>query len=87
MTGPWPFNIVVLRETNLQDIPSTLRNIADSIEDGEYGEAAGCVVVLDADQLEVFYTGTGEAAPNAHLLLHAGAGKMVQRVLDEKAAQ
>jgi hypothetical protein len=77
-------NLVLLRETNLLDIPGTLRNIAAAIEEGDYGAAQGCVVVLDADTLEVFYTGTGEAAPNAHLLLHAGAARMLQPVLDAK---
>lgn len=77
-------NIRLLRETSLRDIPATLRNIADSIEAGEYGQAHGCAVVLDADLTEVFYTGTGEAGPNAHLLLSVGAAKMVQAVLDAK---
>lgn len=78
-------NLVLLRETNLLDIPATLRNIAADIEAGEFGKAQGCAVVLDADGLEVFYCGTGEAGPNAHLLFSAGAAKMVARVLDEKA--
>ena len=77
-------NLVLMRETNLLDIPATLRNIADSIEAGQYGDAMGCAVVLDARKLEVFYCGTGEAAPNTHLLLHAGAAKMVARVIDAK---
>ena len=76
--------LVVMRETNLHDIPATLRNIAASIEAGEYGEASCCAVVLDAARLEVFYCGTGEAAPNTHLLLHAGAAKMVARVVEAK---
>lgn len=77
-------NVHVLYETNLLDVPATLRNIADGIEAGEFGTANGCVVVLDAAGLEVFYAGTGEAAPNAHLLLHAGAAKMLAAVLDAK---
>ena len=77
-------NIVLLRDTNLLDIPATLRNIADSIESGEFGEAYGCAVVLDAQDIEVFYAGTGEAAPNTHLLLHAGAHKMLQAVMEQK---
>lgn len=75
----------VMRETNLRDIPATLRNIADAIESGTHGEATGCVVVLDALRIEVFYTGSGEAAPNAHLLLHAGAAKMLATVVEAKA--
>jgi hypothetical protein len=81
MTG----NLRVLRETNLQDVPATLRNIAAGIEAGEFGTPQACTVVLDADSLQVFYMGTGEAAPNAHLLLHAGAAKMMHAVMLEKA--
>jgi hypothetical protein len=77
-------NLVVMRETNLLNIPATLRNIADAIEAGDYGEATGCALVLDAATLEVFYCGTGEAGPNTHLLLHAGAAKMVARVVEAK---
>lgn len=76
--------LVVLRETNLQDIPATLRNIAAAIEAGEYGDPLGCAIVLDADKLEVFYTGSGEASPNAYLLLGAGMAKMLNAVLSEK---
>lgn len=74
-------NLVLMRETNLLDIPATLRNIADSIERGEVGTAKGCAVVVDADELEVYYTGSGEAGPNAHLLFCAGAAKMMAGVL------
>lgn len=74
----------VIREHTLRDIPATLRAIADELESGAYGEASGCAVVLDAEQLEVFYAGSGEAAPNTHLLLHAGAAKMMKAVMDAK---
>lgn len=77
-------NLVVLRETNLQDIPATLRSIADEIEAGDHGKAHGCVVVLDAHGLDVFYMGGGEAAPNTHLLLGAGMAKMQQAVMAGK---
>ena len=78
-------SLLVMRETNLLDVPATLRNIADCIEAGDYGKANGCAVVLDADTLETFYMGSGEAGPNAHLLFSVGAAKMVARVLDEKS--
>ena len=78
-------NLVVLRDTNLLDIPATLRRIADEIESGKYGPAECGVFVLDtARTIEVFYMGSGEAGPNAHLLLHAGAGKMIKTVMDAK---
>ncbi|MES2973383.1 MAG: hypothetical protein V4757_07230 [Pseudomonadota bacterium] len=77
-------NVYLVREHTLQDIPAVLREIADQVEKGEFGKATGCVVVLDSDGLEVFYAGTGEAAPNAHLLLHAGATKMMNAVMAGK---
>lgn len=77
-------SVHLLRDSNLLDVPGTLRRIADSIEAGEYGEVGGATLVVDGDYLEVFYAGTGEAAPNAHLLLHAGAAKMLKAVLDAK---
>lgn len=79
-----PAELHVMRQTNLQDVPATLRNIAEGIENGEYGEVLGCVVVLDAKELGVHYMGTGEAAPNTALLLHAAIGKMVAGVLEAK---
>jgi hypothetical protein len=77
-------NLVLLRETNLLDVPATLRKIADGIEAGDHGQVHAAVLVLDAAQVAVFYAGSGEAGPNGHLLLHAGAAKMVQAVLEAK---
>lgn len=79
-------NLHVIREHTLQDIPAVLREIADSVEAGNFGKPVGCVVVLDAEALNVFYTGSGEAGPNAYILLHAGAAKMMQGVMAEKLA-
>lgn len=77
-------NLHILRDTNLLNIPATLREIADAIEQGKWGEVKSCVVVADGDELNVSYSGTGEVAPNAHLLLHAGAAKMMHAVMMEK---
>jgi hypothetical protein len=74
----------ILRDSNLRDIPATLREIADNIEQGRFGEAHSCVVVLDAFQYEVFYTGEGEAGPNAVLMMQVGIGKMCINILAEK---
>lgn len=74
----------VLRSSTLLDVAATLRTIADGIDAGEYGQTLGCVVVLDARALDVFYTGTGEAGPNTMALLQCALGKMVARVLEEK---
>jgi len=75
----------VLREASLLDIPAVLRAIAAGIERGEYGAVNSCVVVWDSESgLDVSYSGTGEAAPNAHLLLHSGAAKMMHAVMAGK---
>jgi hypothetical protein len=75
----------VVRETNLLDVPATLRELADSMEAGAYGEMLGCVVVWDADDIGISYCGGGEAGPRAMLLLQVGLGKMVASVIDAKA--
>lgn len=74
----------VMRETNLLNVPATLREIADGIEAGHFGEPVGCAVVLDAFKLDVFYMGSGEAAPNTVLLMAAATAKMVAPVLEQK---
>jgi hypothetical protein len=72
----------VMRETNLHNVAATLRTIADGIEAGEYGQATGCVLVLEADALDVFYSGTGEAGPRTVLLLATAQAKIVNSVLE-----
>lgn len=76
----------VIHNTSLVDVPSVLRNIADAIERGEYGTVLSGALVLDAEAIEVFHMGEGEAAPNAHLLLHMGAAKMVKAVMGAKGS-
>lgn len=81
-------NIVKIREgaPSLRNVVAQMRQLADSIEAGNYGVVNACALVLDSDDIEVFAWGDlAEAGPNAHLLLHVGAAKMVQRVLDEKS--
>ena len=78
-------NLHILRDTNLLNVPATLRNLADNIASGMYGTVNAAVIVWDSEEgLDVSYCGTGEAAPNAHLLLHAGAAKMMQAVVGGK---
>jgi len=77
-------NLRVVREHTLRDVPANLRALADDIEAGKLGEVLGCVTVVDAFKLQVYYWGEGEAAPNAHLLLHSGAAVMVKAVLEAK---
>lgn len=69
--------VITLRETTLRDSPSKLRQLADAIERGEYGNV-GCVgVVLLGNSLEVFGFGDGikddGVAPSVATLFRAGA--------------
>lgn len=77
--------LLVLRETNLHDIPGTLRCLADRIEAGEYGQAQALVWVLDAENIDVGFAGLGaHPGAEAHLLLHAGAARLVGNALAGK---
>lgn len=66
----------ILRASRPASIPTTLRRIADEVEAGTYGPSSSCAVVLDSRRLRVFYAGEGESAPNAVMLLVAGANKV-----------
>jgi hypothetical protein len=64
--------VVQLYDSNYRDPVATLREIAQDIEAGRYGEV-GCVgVVLLGDTMEVFGMGSDSEAPSVGLLLHAG---------------
>ena len=75
--------ILVLRDSNVQNVPEALRRIAEEIEAGEYGQTEGCALVLTAGgKVVTFYCGQGEAAPNFHFLCGLGQAKMCRTVLD-----
>lgn len=79
-------NLRVIHEISLHDIPGQLRQLAEDIEAGKHGDTKGVALVLDNHpRMSVLYWGTGEAGPNAHLLLHIGAAKMVRGVLEDDA--
>jgi hypothetical protein len=77
--------IKLIRDTGLFNVPETLRNIADKIEAGNFGEVSNCAVVLDAGSVETFYMGPGEVWPSLHYLLTVGAAKLVHDKLSETA--
>lgn len=65
--------IVTLYDSSLRDPAATLREIADEIEAGRYGQEISTVgVVLLGDTMEVFGAGDDSAGPSVALLLHAG---------------
>ena len=72
--------VVEIYPHNFREPAATLREIADQIEAGRYGEV-GCVgVVLLGDRVEVFGAGVDSAAPSVGLLLHAGFMRMSKAI-------
>lgn len=72
-------------EETLRDIPGKLRRLAEDIEQGSYGEAHACAVVLDAEKIELFGFGPEIASANdVWALFNVGAAKFAAIVLEAK---
>lgn len=72
--------IVQFPAANLSDIPLLLRNIADSIEAGDYGSVANAVLVLEQpahDWPSVFGLGADAIPPRSLWLLELAKGFLV----------
>lgn len=77
-------NIIEFPRTSLVNIPEKLRHLADAIEAGDHGEAASCVVVLNADNLEVFGFGSEMDGTVAHYLLACAQRKLEEPMLNRE---
>lgn len=75
--------VLTLRQSNFRDVPATLRSIADSIENGDFGEVLQMALVLQGSELNVFHAGQGDAE-SAHLLLACGQRKFEHAVLQAR---
>lgn len=67
--------LVSLPDRDLRDIPRALRDLADSIEAGEYGAAHNLAWVIDCgdNRIEVGLLGAApEPAPTAYFLFGLG---------------
>lgn len=64
--------VVTLHQSNFRDPVATLRQIADGIESGVYGDVGCVAVALRGDSMEVFGAGEDSEAPSVAMLLHAG---------------
>lgn len=69
-----------LHHSTLCDAPAKLREMANDIEAGKYGEIATAVVVLYSDQLRTFGYGPFGDAPNAAIALAAAHADLVEYV-------
>lgn len=73
-------NVSVLYASNFRDPVATLRNIADEIEAGKYGEV-GCIgIAVLGDRLEVFGAGPDSEGPAVAVTLHAGFMKLTRAI-------
>ena len=64
--------VVTLFDSNYRDPVATLRQVADEIEAGAYGDVGSVGVVLLGDTMNVFGMGRDSDGPAVALLLHAG---------------
>lgn len=67
--------VSVMREHNLRDIPSMLRQIADEIEHGSYGSPEKAAIVLQGKHTDLFAIGDCDIS-GAHLLFSLGCRKI-----------
>lgn len=75
------FTVLKFPHHSLADLPQKLRDMADAIEQGHYGDAKECVIVLNANSLEVFGFGAGTDGTVAHYLLACAQRKLEQPML------
>lgn len=85
MTDKPDLKVVNFPAGSLANIPETLRKLADAIEEGNFGIAQACVVVLEADlQFEVFGLGCEADGTEAHYLLACAQRKIENAFLSAK---
>ena len=80
MTETQLAEVITLYESNVRNIPAVLRELADSIEAGKYGEVGEAAFVLMGDTLEVFGWGNLQDGCSSAVLLQAGAMRIVREV-------
>lgn len=74
--------IVTLQASNFRDPVATIRNVADEIESGKWGDV-GCVgIVVMGDTIEVFGAGRDSEAPSVAMLLYAGFSRLSRMIED-----
>lgn len=79
-----PLTVMEFPGVNIQDIPRLLRQTADDIEAGEYGDVNESVFVLSSStRLCIFGWGINDSTSTFYLL-HAAAAKMLRPCLEAK---
>jgi hypothetical protein len=65
-----------------RDCARCLRNIADEIEAGDYGEVGTVAVAVMGDTLEIFGGGADSAGPSIAMVFGAAHLKLIQALAD-----
>jgi hypothetical protein len=72
--------VVEIGIDNLRDPAKQLRNIADGIDAGEYGEVTSLAVAMLGNQLHIFGGGADYFAPSVALLMRAASLRMEREI-------
>jgi hypothetical protein len=73
-------NVVNFPVPDYKDPVKALRNLANQIEAGDFGEVTSCGVVIFGDTMDVFGSGTDSEAPTIALLLNAAAHRFAKEL-------
>jgi hypothetical protein len=74
--------VVTMRDHSLREVSAMLRQTAENIDAGQYGEIGTCAMVLFGDKINVFGFGPDASGPTVHIVLCAGAAELQQSLRD-----
>jgi hypothetical protein len=72
--------VVTLYDSNMRDVPTMLRRLADDIEAGLHGDVQEAAAVVFGDTLDVMGWGRTQDGGSTALLLQAGAQRLITEV-------
>lgn len=72
--------IVTLYKSNMRDVPATLREIADEIEAGKYGNVGCAGLAIMGDKVEAFGMGEDSDGCSIAMLFHAAFARMSRSI-------
>ena len=73
-------NVVDFPTPDYRDPVKALRNLADQIEAGDFGDVGSCGVVIFGDAMEVFGSGADSDGPTIALLFSAAAHRFAREI-------
>lgn len=77
MTGP---KLIDFPTPDYRDPVKALRNLANDIEAGKYGEVSSCGVVIMGDQMEIFGSGPDCSGTVINLLFNAASHRFAREI-------